>query len=81
MEKDNSIVQQIIHKWMENYPPADREEQYRLLLTSYEIAEILGEFGAIDAGDVTRELLQAGYSLTRAGEGQIKWIIKKGSNG
>lgn len=77
-ENDKQFIEQIIEQWTENYPPAQEDEMFTLKLTSYEVAQILEEFGEIDAGDVTRILLQKGYRLVRTGEGEIKWLIKKG---
>ncbi len=57
----------IIEKWTEHYPPADSDEMFTLKLSSYEIAEILSDFGAIEAGEVTRILLQKGLSWCAPG--------------
>lgn len=76
------IIEQVVEQWTENYPPAQEDEMFTLKLTSYEVAQILEEFGEISAGDITRILLQKSYRLVRTGEGEIKWLIKKGtSNG
>lgn len=75
--ENEEIVKQLILQWMEHYPPADKGEMFTLQLTSYEIAEILSDFGTVSPGDVTRELLSNGYILVRTGEGQMKWLIRK----
>lgn len=77
---DSQMIENIIQRWMENYPPADDEDMFTLKLTSYEVAEILSDFAAVTPGDVTRELLKRSYRLARTGEGEMKWLIKKGIN-
>lgn len=76
-EKNNDVIQKIIEVWTENYPPASEEEMFNIKLSSYEIAEILADFGEVQAGDVTRILLGKGYKLVRTGEGDMKWLIKR----
>lgn len=76
-EKNNDVIQQIIELWTENYPPASEEDMFTIKLSSYEIAENLADFGEVQAGDVTRILLDKGYKLVRSGEGEIKWLIKR----
>ena len=73
----DNLSEQIIEQWTEKYPPAGDDDMYYLQLSSYEIAEILNDFCSVDAGDITRILLGKGYKLTRTGEGEIKWMIKK----
>ncbi len=77
MEDEKMISEKIIEQWTEKYPPADDDDMYTLQLSSYEIAEILNEFCSVEPGDITRVLLNKGYQLTRTGEGEIKWMIKK----
>ncbi|MBQ6228052.1 MAG: hypothetical protein IJK08_05795 [Prevotella sp.] len=77
MEKDENIIEQIIETWTQNYPPADENTMYTLSLSSYEIAEILGDFVEVSPGDVTRVLLTKGYQLTRNSDGGLKWLIKR----
>lgn len=76
-EKNNDVIQQIIEVWTENYPPASEEEMFTIKLSSYEIAEILADYGEVQAGDVTRILLCKGYKLVRTGGGDMKWLIKR----
>ena len=76
-EKNNDVIQQIIEVWTENYPPASEEEMFNIKLSSYEIAEILADYGEVQAGDVTRILLCKGYKLVRTGGGDMKWLIKR----
>ena len=82
MEENNEsqMIEAIIEQWTEHYPPAKDEEMFTLKLTSYEIAEILADFGSVSAGDITRVLLNKGYRLVRTGGGEIKWLIKKESD-
>lgn len=79
-DREDSLAQVIIQEWMKKYPPADRDEMFTLKLSSYEIAEILADFERVEAGDVTRELLKAGYQLERASGGSMKWLIKKSTD-
>lgn len=82
MEENNErkMIETIIEQWSEHYPPAKEEEMFTLKLTSYEIAEILGDFGNVSPGDITRVLLGKGYRLVRTGDGEIKWLIRKGGD-
>lgn len=77
-QSQRDLKEKIIARWTESYPPADDDDMFVLRLSSYEIAEILGEFVTVEPGDVTRILLDRGYKLVRSGEGDIKWLIKKG---
>lgn len=77
-ESERNMIERIIETWTEHYPPAKEEEMFTLKLTSYEVAEILSDFGPVNAGDVTRILLEKGYKLVRTGAGEIKWLIRKG---
>ena len=79
-KNERTMIETIIEQWTEHYPPAKEEEMFTLKLTSYEIAEILSDFGTVSPGDITRILLSKGYRLVRAGDGEIKWIIKKGND-
>lgn len=75
--KDMVLNNVIIEQWTEKYPPAGDDDMYFLQLSSYEIAEILNDFCNVEAGEITSVLLRKGYKLTRTGEGEIKWMIKK----
>lgn len=77
-ETERNMIERIIETWTEHYPPAKEEEMFTLKLTSYEIAEILDDFGNVSPGDITRVLLGKGYRLVRTGDGEIKWLIRKG---
>ena len=75
--KDMMLNNEIVEQWTEKYPPAGDDDMYFLQLSSYEIAEILNDFCTVSAGEITSVLLRKGYKLTRTGEGEIKWMIKK----
>ena len=78
VKADENLMKQIIEQWTMQYPPAGEDDMFVIKLTSYKIGEILADFAFVTPGDITRELLMKGYKLVRSGEGEMKWLIKKG---
>ena len=77
-DKDSQkIAEMVLQEWMQHYRPGEISDEFILLLTSYEICEILQDFCPLEPAAVTKELLENHYKLAPSGEGAMKFIIKK----
>ncbi len=78
MSKKSKIeLENVLIEYLQNYLPADKDDNNIIYKTSQDIADDLSTMVELTVNQVTLTLLELGYHIQLSEDGMPKWAIMK----